>query len=172
MPGNHNINIVDRANPARVDLPTSPNKRLRKLRALAAMDKVQGQRVRVVDRPNRRLGGGLEQALQPHVADMATFADTGRPWLFRALTERGSNVFPMVLPPDRDDGLGIILLNSNADTHFSFTNALGMVSAEQHRGMEIAIAQYPRACSTWLSITTSSNTRERQAPSPSASGRR
>ena len=112
------------------------------------MDKVQGQRVRVVDRSNRRLGGSLEQALQPHAAGMATFADSGRPWLFRALTEVWSNVFPMVLPPDRDDGLGIILLNSNADTHFSFTNALGMVSAEQHRGMEIAIAQYPRAC--WI----------------------
>jgi hypothetical protein len=51
----------------------------------------------------------------------------------------------MVLPPDRDDGLGIILLNSNADTHFSFTNALGMISSEQARGIEIACAQYPRA---------------------------
>jgi Calcineurin-like phosphoesterase len=146
IPGNHDLNIVDRANPARVDLPTSPNKRLRKLRALAAMGRVQGQRVRVVDRGNGRLGESLEQALQPYAARMATFADTGRPWLFRALTELWSNVFPMVLPPDRDDGLGIILLNSNADTHFSFTNALGMVSAEQTRGAEIAIAQYPRAC--------------------------
>jgi hypothetical protein len=53
-----------------------------------------------------------------------------------------------VLPPDREDGLGIILLNSNADTHFSFTNALGMVSAEQVRGLEIASQQYPRAC--WI----------------------
>jgi Calcineurin-like phosphoesterase len=148
IPGNHDLNIVDRANPARVDLPTSPNKRLRKLRALSAMGKVQGQRVRVVDRRNRRLGESLAQALEPHAAEMATFADTGRPWLFRALTELWSNVFPMVLLPDRDNGLGIILLDSNADTHFSFTNALGMVSAEQHRGMEIAIAQYPRAC--WI----------------------
>jgi hypothetical protein len=41
IPGNHDLNIVDRANPARVDLPTSPNKRLRKLRALSAMGKVQ-----------------------------------------------------------------------------------------------------------------------------------
>jgi Calcineurin-like phosphoesterase len=148
IPGNHDLNIVDRANPARVDLPTSPNKRLRKLRALSAMGRVQGQRVRIIDRGNGRLGESLTQALQPHAAVMATFADSGRPWLFRALTELWSNVFPMVLPPDRDDGLGIILLNSNADTHFSFTNALGMVSAEQHRGMEIAIAQYPRAC--WI----------------------
>ena len=146
IPGNHDLNIVDRANPARVDLPTSPNKRLRRLRALSAMGKVQGQRVRVVDRRNRCLGESLAQALQPHAAGMATFADTGRPWLFRALTELWSNVFPMVLPPDRDDGLGIILLDSNADTHFSFTNALGMVSTDQHRGVEIAIAQYPQAC--------------------------
>ena len=54
----------------------------------------------------------------------------------------------MVVPPERDDGLGIILLNSNAETHFSFTNALGMISAEQVSGIEIATAQYPRAC--WL----------------------
>jgi hypothetical protein len=59
-----------------------------------------------------------------------------------------SEIFPMVLPPDRDDGLGIVLLNSNADTHFSFTNALGMISADQARGIEIASRQYPRAC--WL----------------------
>jgi hypothetical protein len=51
----------------------------------------------------------------------------------------------MVLPPDRDDGLGVILLNSNADTHFSFTNALGMISVEQVRGIEIAIAQFLEA---------------------------
>jgi hypothetical protein len=54
----------------------------------------------------------------------------------------------MVLPPDRDDGLGVILLNSNADTHFSFTNALGMIPAEQVRGIAIASRQYPHAC--WL----------------------
>ena len=110
------------------------------------MSKVQGQRVRVVDRRNGCLGESLEQVLQPYAARMATFADTGKPWLFRALTELWSNVFPMVLPPDRDDGLGIILLDSNADTHFSFTNALGMVATDQHRGVEIVFAQYPRAC--------------------------
>jgi hypothetical protein len=41
-----------------------------------------------------------------------------------------------------------VLLNSNADTHFSFTNALGMVSAEQMRGIEIARAEYLDAC--WI----------------------
>ena len=57
-------------------------------------------------------------------------------------------IFPMVLPPDKDDGLGIIVLNSNAETHFSFTNALGLVSAEQTRACRIAIDQYPRA--NWI----------------------
>jgi hypothetical protein len=51
----------------------------------------------------------------------------------------------MVLPPQQDDGLGIMLLNSNADTHFSFTNALGMISSEQARAINIASAAYPRA---------------------------
>jgi hypothetical protein len=76
---------------------------------------------------------------------MAKFADVGRPRFSRRLNELWAAVFPMVLPPDRDDGLGIILLDSNADTHFSFTNALGMISVEQVRGIEIAAAQYPRA---------------------------
>src|SRR5438445_779388 len=59
IPGNHDLNIVDRANPARLDLPTSPNKRLRKLRVLSAMVAVQGERVRVVDRAGGRVGAPL-----------------------------------------------------------------------------------------------------------------
>jgi len=146
IPGNHDLNIVDRANPARLDLPTSPNKRLRKLRVLSAMWAVQGERVRVVDRAGGRLGATLASTLEPHLKEMARFADIGRPWLSKRLTELWTSVFPMVLAPDSDDGLGIILLDSNADTHFSFTNALGMISADQARGLDVARAQYPRAC--------------------------
>jgi hypothetical protein len=36
-------------------------------------------------------------------------------------------------------------MNSNADTHFSFTNALGMVSADQFSGVEVALSQFPDA---------------------------
>ena len=146
IPGNHDLNIVDRANPARLDLPTSPNKRLRKLRVLSAMAAVQGELVRVVDRAGGRLGATLASTLEPHLKEMARFADVGRPWLSKRLTELWTSVFPMVLPPDSDDGLGIVLLDSNADTHFSFTNALGMISADQARRLDIARAQYPRAC--------------------------
>jgi hypothetical protein len=145
LPGNHDLNIVDRANPARLDLPTSAGRRLRQLRALSAMCALQGQRVRVVDRASARLGGTLAQALEPNRAEIARFADAGRPRLSKMLTELWNSAFPMVLPPDRDDGLGIILLNSNASTHFSFTNALGMISIEQVKGIEIATAAHPQA---------------------------
>jgi len=150
IPGNHDLNIVDRANPARLDLPTSPNKRLRKLRVLSAMGVVQGERVRIVDRAARRLGTTLASALQPHLEEIARFADVGRPWLSRRLSQLWTDAFPLVLPPDAEDGLGIVLLDSNADTHFSFTNALGMVSVDQARGLELACAQYPRAC--WIIV--------------------
>jgi 3',5'-cyclic AMP phosphodiesterase CpdA len=145
LPGNHDLNIVDRANPARLDLPTSPNRKLRRLRFLSAVDALHGDRVRLIDHAGRCLAGSLSEALKLHRPQMAEFAEVGKPWLSKSLNELWAAVFPMVLPPDRDDGLGIILLNSNADTHFSFTNALGMISVEQERGIEIAAAQYPRA---------------------------
>ena len=148
LPGNHDLNIVDRANPARLDLPTSPKRRLRQMRALSAMSAIQGRRVKVVDLDKGSLGKTLEEALEPHLAEMARFADAARPLFSTTIPEIWSRAFPMVVPPDRDDGLGIILLNSNADTHFSFTNALGMVTAEQMRRVEIASKQYPRAC--WI----------------------
>ena len=70
---------------------------------------------------------------------------TGLPRLTRRLPNLWNEIFPMVLPPGEEDGLGIILLNSNAITHFSFTNALGMISAEQAYGIDIAMARFPRA---------------------------
>jgi hypothetical protein len=146
LPGNHDLNIVDRANPARMDLPTSPNRPLRQIRCLSAMNAVQGRHVRVIDRTEDRIGGTLEETLRPHEATLERFADVARPILSKEIPEVWARVFPMIVPPAKKNGLGIILLNSNADTHFSFTNALGMVSAEQMRGVEIAAAEYPQAC--------------------------
>jgi 3',5'-cyclic AMP phosphodiesterase CpdA len=148
LPGNHDLNIVDRSNPARMDLPTSPDRRLRQLRTLSAMNAVHGDRVRVVDRAEGRLGGTLAQFLKPHRAAIARFADVARPILSKEIPELWANAFPMIVPPDDEAGLGIILLNSNADTHFSFTNALGMVSADQMQAFDIACAEYPRAA--WI----------------------
>jgi hypothetical protein len=51
----------------------------------------------------------------------------------------------MVLPPATEDGLGILLVNSTAETHFSFTNALGLISSEQARALTAIAHQFPRA---------------------------
>jgi predicted MPP superfamily phosphohydrolase len=148
LPGNHDLNIVDRANPARMDLPTTPNRRLRQIRALSALGAIQGSRVRVVDRDNERVGQTLDAALRRHKAEFERFADSGRPALSNRIPDLWASMFPMVVPPDRDGGLGLILLNSNADTHFSFTNALGMITAEQMTAVDIACAKYPKA--NWI----------------------
>ncbi len=106
---------------------------------------MQGQRVRVVDHAKDVLGECLEDALKPHLAEILRFADLGRPLISKTLAEVWGNAFPLIVPPDADNGLGFILLNSNVDTQFSFTSALGMISADQIRGIEIATATYPRA---------------------------
>ena len=145
LPGNHDLNVADRTNPARLELPTSPNRRLRQLRVLSAMCAVQGKHVRLVDDAKGVLGESLADAIEPHLAKMAAFADAGRLLGSKPLADLWNRVFPLVVPPEGVTGLGIILLNSNADTQFSFTNALGTISAEQVRGIEIATSQYPKA---------------------------
>ena len=144
LPGNHDVNIVDRANPARLDLPFSPNKRLRQMRTLSAIAAVQGERVRVVDALGKSTAT-LNEALAPHRDEIVALAARGG--LRRAAALRGlfDDQFPMILPPDAEDGLGIAILNSNAETHFSFTNALGLVSVEQTHRFAAAIGHFPRA---------------------------
>jgi hypothetical protein len=51
----------------------------------------------------------------------------------------------MVLPPKADEGIGVVLLNSNAEAHFSFTNSLGIISVLQAQGLTAAMGRYPRA---------------------------
>jgi predicted MPP superfamily phosphohydrolase len=145
LPGNHDLNIVDRANPARLDLPFSPGKRLRQMRTLSAIAAVQGDRVRVIDRRSGRAVQTLNEALASHRQRVASFAESGG---LRRSAELGGvfdDQFPMILPPETEHGLGIIILNSNAQTHFSFTNALGFVSLEQANLLATAIADHPTA---------------------------
>ena len=145
LPGNHDLNVVDRANPARLDLPTSPGKRLRQLRALSAIAALQGDKVRVIDPRTGGFGSTLRDALAPHLADIAKFADRGTLRLSMRLAQVFDDAFPMVLPPDGDDGLGVILLNSNSEAHFSFTNALGLIAVEQARALLAIAKRLPRA---------------------------
>ena len=145
LPGNHDLNVVDRANPARLELPGSPLKRLRQIRMLSALSELQGTRARVFDQAAGKSGPLLESYLEPHREAFTAFADRGSRRLSRRLSDVAELAYPMILPPDGAEGLGMLVLNSNAATHFSFTNALGMISLAQSRAIEAVAAQYPRA---------------------------
>jgi hypothetical protein len=145
LPGNHDVNIVDRANPARLDLPFSPGKRLRQIRALSAITAVQGDRVYVAGESPALLNKTLTEKLHPYRERIVAFADQGGLRRSAGLRHLWDDLFPMVLPPDIADGLGVLVLNSNAETHFSFTNALGLISVDQTRRLMMAIDRFPRA---------------------------
>lgn len=145
LPGNHDVNVVDRANPARFDLPLSAGKALRLMRTLSAMEALQGERVSVIDPSTGTVGRTLREALEPHRAAIRGFADAGGLRGAATLTRLWGDAFPQILPPPSDEGLGVIVLNSNAETHFSFTNALGLISIEQAKGLQAAAKRWPRA---------------------------
>jgi hypothetical protein len=115
------------------------------MRTLSAIAAIQGHRVRVVDTDAPTLGRTLAETLAPHRRRIAAFADTGSLRLSIGLGQLWDDQFPLILPPAEPHGLGVAILNSNAETHFSFTNALGMVSVEQARKLLTAVDRFPRA---------------------------
>jgi hypothetical protein len=145
LPGNHDVNVVDRANPARLDLPFSPAKTLRKMRALSAVAAFGADRLRVMSAGAAEPGLTLAAALAPERQAIETFADRGGLRLSNRLARLWDELFPLILPPEEDDGLGVAILNSNADTNFSFTNALGMIPVAQARRLTAALDHYPKA---------------------------
>ncbi len=150
IPGNHDVNIVDRANPARLELPIGPGGALRRARMLVAMLRLQGHRVHVVDSRTRRLGATLRDHLAAagRGERLARFMDRGGMLAGLRVREIWRDCFPMVVPPATPDGLGVMLLDSNAETHFSFTNALGLVGLEEMGEVEGVLRQFPDA--RWL----------------------
>jgi hypothetical protein len=145
LPGNHDVNVVDRANPARLELPTSPGKRLRQMRTLSAIAALHGDRTLCYDSETDRFAPTLTERLAPHRDEIEAFADTGGLRQSLRLAWIWDEAFPLIVPPATDNGLGIVLLNSNAEAHFSFTNALGMISALQVQGLMAAVRQFPHA---------------------------
>ncbi len=145
LPGNHDVNIIDRANPARLELPWSSARQLRCLRVLSAMEQVHGGRTRSMMGDDFTLQPTLKDMLKPHEEILRLFAAEGG--FRRALTidRLWQEAFPQIMPPASPDGLGILLLDTNADTHFSFTNALGFLSIRQAQAIETAMCAYPQA---------------------------
>jgi Calcineurin-like phosphoesterase len=145
LPGNHDVNVVDRANPARLDLPFSPAKTLRKMRALSAMAAFGADHLHVMKDGASEPGRTLAAALASQREAIEVFADQGGLRLSNGLARFWDELFPLILPPAEDDGLGVAILNSNADTNFSFTNALGMIPVGQARKLMAALDHYPSA---------------------------
>jgi hypothetical protein len=145
LPGNHDLNIVDRLNPARLDLLFSPGKRLRQMRALSIITAMQGQRVRVADPRSGKFDRTLAEAVVPYRRQIADFSDSGSFRLSIGLARVWDDQFPMILPPAADDGLGVAILNSNTEAHFSFTNALGVISTDQMTKLTAVVRQFPQA---------------------------
>ena len=107
LPGNHDVNVVDRASPARLELPTSPMKRLRQLRTISALAMLQGTRLRIVESATGRLGATLADALAPHAADMAGFADNGSARRSTRWPGCGTRSFPSCCRRTRRTGWGL-----------------------------------------------------------------
>ena len=153
LPGNHDLNIVDRANPARMDLPTSPNRRLRQLRILSAMDELQGGRVRVVELGRHRLGKTLAEFLEPHLNKMVRFADEAKPLLSYALPELWAKVFPLFFPRARKTASASSCstrMPTRISLHQRARHGVGRAGA-RHRDRDQAIS---RACWIIALITT------------------
>jgi len=144
VPGNHDVNIVDRTNTGRADLPWSVGHALRRLRFVVALDDIQGTCVHIVN-SSGTLGPSLREYLQ----------DGDRPALLRALAAHGSwrgraaiarvwhDIFPLVAPPPERDGCGVILLDSNARTHFSATNAIGVINRSELSKLRAVLNTFP-----------------------------
>lgn len=146
VPGNHDVNVVDRTNPGRMDLPWSASQSLRKLRTLLALDMMQGERAYIVERESGTLGPSLHDYLR----------EDGRAERLRSLAEHGSvrgrwemekvwdAIFPLVEPAHKNREYGVILLDSNARTHLSLTNAIGFITPPQLRAMKAVLQSCPR----------------------------
>jgi Calcineurin-like phosphoesterase len=141
VPGNHDVNIIDRGNPGRLDLPWSAGQSLRKLRVAIALDTLAGDRLHVIERNTGALGSSLEDFLRRG----------RRPELLRELAARGTvrgrremtrvweAMFPLAEPPAAGGSHGVILLNSNARSHFALTNAIGVVGPSQLKALRLVL---------------------------------
>jgi 3',5'-cyclic AMP phosphodiesterase CpdA len=150
VPGNHDTSIVDRTNTGRPDLPWSMSQALRKLRYILALDEIQGDRAHLVDSKSGTLGPSLSQYLRKgeRLNLLRELADKGTSRSRWELSQVWNSIFPLVEPAKHDEAYGVILLNSNAPSNFSLTNAVGVVNPSQLRALKSILRTSPRTA--WL----------------------
>jgi 3',5'-cyclic AMP phosphodiesterase CpdA len=149
VPGNHDVNVVDRAHPALIDLPWSTSQALRKLRVILILDEVQGERVHLVERSSGALGASLRDYLHEgnRAELMSALAKCGSARGRREVTKIWETIFPLVKPAG-DTTPGLILLNSNARSHFALTNGIGVIDRPQLRALRAILRSSP--ADAWL----------------------
>jgi predicted MPP superfamily phosphohydrolase len=136
VPGNHDVNIVDRANPGRIDIPWGSGHALRKLRIVLALDAIQGQSVHVMDRKSGTVGPTLHDYLRQHdrLERLRALADHGS-WRGRyEIAIVWEEIFPLIAFPS--GGYGVILLDTNAERYFSLTSAVGVIRRSELAGLK------------------------------------
>jgi hypothetical protein len=52
-------------------------------------------------------------------------------------------IFPLIEPAAGEDGCGVILLDSNTRSHFSLTNAIGVVNPSQLKALKLLLQNSP-----------------------------
>ena len=149
VPGNHDVNVVDRAHPALIDLPWSTSRALRKLRVVLALDEVQGERVHLVGRSSGTLTATLRDYLREgkRAELLSELAQCGSARGRSEVKKVWETIFPLVEPGDGKTP-GLILLNSNARSHFSLTNAIGVIDRSQLRALRLIFRSCP--AHAWL----------------------
>jgi 3',5'-cyclic AMP phosphodiesterase CpdA len=150
VPGNHDVNIVDRNNPGRFDLPWSAAQSLRKLRVVLVLDALQGDRAHIVDRASGEIGPSLRDYLREgrRAELLSELAREGTACGRREMAKVWDAIFPLVEPSTDESGYGLILLNSNARSHFSLTNAIGVVNPPQLKALRSILRGSAR--SAWM----------------------
>lgn len=149
VPGNHDVNIIDRANPGRLDLPWSASQSLRKLRFVLALDGLVGDRAHVIDRASGRIGPLLKDYLRQgrRAERLRELAESGAMRGRREMTKVWDQIFPLVELPEPGGSYGVISLNSNARSHFALTNAIGVVGPSQLKALRLILQNTRHA---WL----------------------
>ncbi|AHB50278.1 hypothetical protein W911_12965 [Hyphomicrobium nitrativorans NL23] len=150
LPGNHDVNICDRWNAGRLEMPWSAGLALRKLRFIVAADQVQGERVRLVCSRTGELKQTLREALRDgerlhRLQALARDGNVRGRWLVSQLWR---DLFPMVVPPGTGGRPGVILLNSCTDSHMALTNGIGAIEPRQLQALERLLERHGEA--RWL----------------------
>jgi 3',5'-cyclic AMP phosphodiesterase CpdA len=149
LPGNHDVNIADRTDAAKLELPWNISMALRKLRFIVAADRLQGTRAHVVDHASGKLGPSLASFLRSggREAHMQSLASSGSLRGTIEVSRIWRDLFPLVVPPI-DGRPGVILLNSCSDNHMALTNAIGVIDPHQLGALSRLLLEFGAA--TWL----------------------